>query len=97
MTDPKELIALIEDAVDQGATSVEEIHRRIAELPLRALEQPGLLERTTQDVRSIQDASIGAVYDAIRDVNHEVAKLAGELLAPTARRQQAVPSDGAEA
>jgi uncharacterized membrane protein len=80
MTEPKELSALIEDAVDKGATTVEQIHREIADLPLTVLERLGLFERTREDVRSIQDASIGAVYDVIRDVNHQVTKLAGELL-----------------
>lgn len=80
MTDVKELTALIEDAVDKGATTVEQIHREIADLPLGVLERLGLFERSREDVRSIQDASIGAVYDVIRDVNHQVTKLAGELL-----------------
>jgi hypothetical protein len=81
MPDPKELTRLIEDAIDRGATTVEEIHREIADLPLEVLERVGLFERTTEDVRSLQDASIGAVYDLIRDVNHKVGQLAGDLLA----------------
>ena len=31
-------------------------------------------------MKEIQDTSIGAVYELIRDVNHEVAKLARELI-----------------
>ena len=81
MEEAKALTEWIEDAVDKGATSVEEIHRKIADLPLSALERAGLFERTASDVRSLQEASIGAVYDVIRDVNHEVTKLARELLA----------------
>jgi hypothetical protein len=80
MAEPKTLTELIEDAVNKGATTVEEIHREIADLPLAALERLGLFERTASDVRSLQEASIGAVYDVIRDVNQKVAKLAGELL-----------------
>lgn len=80
MDDLKELTELIENAVNKGATTVEEIHREIAGLPLTVLERLGLFERTAGDVRSLQDASIGAVYDVIRNVNHEVTKLAGELL-----------------
>ena len=81
MDDLKELTGLIENAVNKGATTVEEIHREIADLPLTVLERIGLFERTAKDVRSIQEASIGAVYDVIRDVNHQVTKLAGDLLA----------------
>jgi hypothetical protein len=76
----KRLTELIEDAVDKGATTVEEIHREIANLPLSILERAGLLESTTEKVRSIQDASIGAVYDVIRNVNHQVTNLAGDIL-----------------
>lgn len=80
MSDERELTQLIEDAVDQGATSVEQIHKRIADMPLTVLERLGLFERTASDVKEIQDTSIGAVYELIRDVNHEVASLARELI-----------------
>ena len=85
MEDPKTLTEWIEHAVDQGATTVEQIHRKIADLPLSTLERAGLFERTADDVRSIQEASIGAVYDVIREVNHEVTKLARELLGDRAQ------------
>jgi hypothetical protein len=59
---------------------VEEIHRSIADLPLGVLERLGLFEASAKDVRLIQETSIGAIYDLIRKVNHEVSRLAGELL-----------------
>ncbi len=80
MADKKALTQLIEEAVEKGATTVEQIHREIADLPLTVLERVGLFERTAENVRSLQEASIGAVYDVIRDVNHQVNQLAGELL-----------------
>lgn len=86
MDEQKTLTRMVENAVDQGATTVEQIHRAIAELPLSALERAGLFERTADDVRSLQDASIGAVYDVIRKVNHEVTRLAGDLLGEEARK-----------
>ena len=82
----KELNELIEDAVNKGATTVEEIHREIANLPLSALERAGLLEEAAGKVRSVQDASIGAVYDVIRDVNSKVTSLAGDLLSRKGRK-----------
>jgi hypothetical protein len=78
--DPRALTELIEEMVDKGATTAEQIHREIADLPLGVLERIGLFERTAGDVRNVQQASIGAVYGLIRDVNHHVSQLAGELL-----------------
>ncbi len=86
MADQKALTELIEEVVEKGATTVEQIHKEIADLPLTVLERVGLFERTADDVRSLQEASIGAVYDLIRDVNHEVNQLAGELLGERAER-----------
>ncbi len=72
----------IRGAVDQGATSVEEIHKAIADLPLDVLERNGLFEETAARVRKIQDRTIGAVYDVIREVNKQVTGLASDLLTP---------------
>ncbi len=77
---PTSLTARLQDTVDRGVTGVEGIHRSIAELPLEVMERNGLLEKTAADVREIQDRSIGAVYDVIRDVNRRIGELASELL-----------------
>ncbi len=70
---------LIQEAVDKGATSVEQIHRTIADLPLSALEQRGLLGEEGKSARTLVDSSIGAVYDTIRAVNREVGELASGI------------------
>jgi hypothetical protein len=70
----------LQEAVDSGATTAEEIHKAIANLPLDALEELDVLQDTVRGVRKIQEHSIGAVYDLIRGVNREVGKLATELL-----------------
>ena len=80
MSRETELAELVENAVDKGATTAEEIHRAIVDLPVTALEHLGVFTETASQVRKIQEASIGAIYDLIRDVNHQVAKLAGELI-----------------
>ena len=80
MRDEKAVIELIEEAVHKGATTVEDVHREIANLPITVLEQLGLFEKTMSEVRRVQDVSIGAIYDVIRDVNHQIAKLAGEFV-----------------
>ncbi len=75
----------IQQAVERGATSVEEIHKEIADLPFEVLERNGLFERTAAEVRDVQDRSIGAVYDVIRGVNRRVGELASDLLESRSR------------
>ena len=70
---------LIQEAVDKGATSVEQIHKTIAELPLSALEKRGLLGEEGSKALGALDASIGTVYEAIRSVNREIGELASGL------------------
>jgi polyhydroxyalkanoate synthesis regulator phasin len=93
MSDEKALSELVEDLVEKGATTAEEIHRAVADLPVTVLERLGLFEQVTHEVRRIQDASIGAVYELIRDVNHRVAQLAGDFLEQT----ESDPNSGVDA
>ena len=65
----------IQEAVDRGATSVEQIHQYIAALPFEALEKSGLLENDKLQLREKKRRSIGMVYDAIRRINREIGQL----------------------
>ena len=78
-------------AVDRSAAAAEEIHRKVANLPLKLLEQVDSLEGPVRDIREIQDRSIGAVYGAVHDINHEVMHLAKELLDGRPARRRAGP------
>jgi len=83
----RRLAHLVQEAIDEGADTVEEIHRSIANLPLDVLERLDVFEQAVKDVRKVQDTSIGAIYDLIHKVNREVGKLATELLRrPTPRK-----------
>lgn len=84
-TEIRRIADLVQDQIDRGATSVEEIHLQIAALPLDVLERLDVFEKTAKDVRKIQATSIGAVYDVIRNVNREVNRLANGLLDRSAR------------
>ena len=75
------LAARVRDAVDRGADRAESIHKKVARLPLAPFEGVDPLESTLKDVRKISDRSIGALYDLVRDINHEVVRLAEEWLA----------------
>ncbi len=65
----------IQEAVDKGANSVQQIHEHIADLPFEALEKSGLLDDDKLKLRDRQRRTIGMVYDAIRRVNRQVGEL----------------------
>lgn len=79
-TNTQEIAKLVEEAVDKGASTAEEIHRSIADLPITVLERLGVGDKTTQEVKQIQDTTIGAVYELVRDINHNVAGLAADII-----------------
>ena len=85
----KALARFIQDAIDKGATTVEDIHKSIADLPLRILEESELLKEPAKEVQRVQDHTIGAVYDVIRGINRQVGALASELLDEAAKRRGA--------
>jgi hypothetical protein len=93
-TERKNLIRLIQDAIDRGATTVEDIHKSIADLPLKMLEESKLLREPAREVRRVQDRTIGAVYNLIREVNQQVGSLASGLLAESAKRRATHEEDG---
>src|ERR1700741_39339 len=66
---------LVQQAVDRGATSVEQIHQYIADLPFEALERTGLLDEDKLQLREKKTPTIGMVYDAIRRINQQVGAL----------------------
>lgn len=73
---------LIQEAVDKGATTVEQIHQTIAAMPLDALEKRGLLDDKDKiaGLREAHAETIGTVYSAIRRVNQEIGELASGLI-----------------
>jgi hypothetical protein len=83
------LADLVQREIDDGATTVEEIHKAIANLPLDILERLDVFEEMVKDVRKVQETSIGAIYDVIRRVNHEVGNYAKELLESRPTRKSA--------
>lgn len=85
MTQPHRAVNLlewIEEAIDRTTTSIEEIHKSIAAIPLSVMRDSGFFAQTAEGVSDLQERSIGAVYDAVRGVNRRVVGLASELLRP---------------
>lgn len=73
--------ALVEEAIDNGATSVEEIHRAVANTPLEVLKQVEPLSGPAEVAQDLASRSIGAIYETIRSVNEQVGVFAEQLLA----------------
>lgn len=76
----RRLADLVEEAIEDGASTVEEIHKAVANMPLAMLEELDVFGDVVNDVRKVQESSIGSIYDAIRKINREVAQLADDLL-----------------
>lgn len=71
---------LIQEAVEKGATTVEQIHQTIASMPLDALARRGLLGDDPEAAKAAHAETIGVVYDTIRRVNKEIGDLASGLI-----------------
>jgi hypothetical protein len=93
--DRKTMIRFVQDAIDKGATTVEEVHKAIADLPLEILERNDLLKEPAKEVKRLQDHTLGAIYDVIREINGQVGTYASELLAEAAKRR-AEPGEAAK-
>jgi len=76
----KDIKDLVQDAIDKGATSVEQIHKTIANMPLDVLEKIAPISPAVKEVKRVQDATIGNVYETIRTVNQKVGEIANDLL-----------------
>lgn len=71
---------MVQEAVDKGATTVEEVHRTIAEVPIEQLEQAGLLDADgAQEKKDFHHRTVGTIYDAIRGVNRLVGEMASDI------------------
>lgn len=74
---------LLQEAIDKGTSSVEEMHRSIAALPFAVLERIEPLAASAKTANELQQQGIGFVYEAIRTVNRMAGEIAEELLRRT--------------
>lgn len=86
-SDKEHVAKLVQEAVDKGASTAEEIHRSIADLPITVLENMGVAGETTQNVKKLQDTTIGAIYELVREINHQVTDLADELISSATKKE----------
>jgi len=66
--------ATVHEAIDDITTTVEDMHRAIAALPLAVLATLPPLHDAMKSVRGVQERSIHAIYGVVRDVNHLVSR-----------------------
>jgi hypothetical protein len=71
------LRALLEEAVDQGTSAVERVHRATAARPFAILDEIPPIALPARGVRVVHDATVSVVYESVRQVN----RLVGATLA----------------
>jgi hypothetical protein len=80
MTNLIKLKDMVQEFIDKGATSVEQIHKSIANMPFESLTKIEPIEEAAKSVKDIHDNTVGGVYNTIRKINEEVGKLASDLI-----------------
>lgn len=84
--DLMEIRKVVKDAIDKGATSVEQVHLSIAKMPLKYLEKIEGIENATKKAGDIQEKTIGYVYGLIQRVNNKVEGIAKDMFQKAADR-----------
>jgi len=81
----KTLIGRVQEQIEKSATAAEEIHKAVADLPLKMLEGSRRLRGPAKRMRRAQDRAIGAIYELVRKVARTVGDFASERLAAARR------------
>ncbi|MGQ0618308.1 MAG: hypothetical protein ACT4QA_00080 [Panacagrimonas sp.] len=71
---------IVQKAIDDGATTVEQVHRSIASMPFDILEKIDALATPVNTAREVHDQTVGNVYETIRLLNDRVGEMARTLL-----------------
>ena len=76
----QEIKDLVQEAIDNGANNVEEIHKSLAGKPFKLLKKIKLSGSGVEKLEDFQDQSIGNVYDFLRSMNEKIGEIATDLL-----------------
>lgn len=71
---------IVEQAIQDGATTVEQVHRSIASMPFGILEKIDALQVPVAKAREIHDETVGNIYETIRLLNDRAGEIARSLL-----------------
>ena len=77
----KTIATAIHDTIEDGTTTVEEIHRSIADLSLELVGMFTPFDESVRELRDLQSKAITSVYGLIRRANDRVEEVADEVLA----------------
>ena len=84
MNDRKEKLLsvqeVVEKAIEDGATTVEQVHLSIASMPFDMLEKVDALQKPVGKAREIHDQTVGNIYETIRLLNERAGEVARGLL-----------------
>lgn len=83
MTKNQKLISaqrILEQAVDDGATLVEQVHSSIASMPFDVLENIQGIRDPVARARQVHDQAVANIYETIRLTNDRAGELARNLL-----------------
>lgn len=89
------LRALIEDAVEHGASAVERVHRATAARPFEILDQIPPIAPGARGVRLVHDVTVAGVYESIRQVNRLVGATLSVAL-DVIERSRTQPQDSSD-
>ena len=89
-TDRKRLLglrALLQDAVEHGASAVERVHRATADRTFAVLEAVEPVREPAKVVHAVHDVVVAGVYDGVRGVNRVVGGVLAAVIAETTRER----------
>jgi hypothetical protein len=80
MTTQRNLATALGTAIKGTMNSAEEIHKKIAGVPIDILETALVIDEPLKEVRKVQDGVITSIYTLARGINDEVTRAASKLL-----------------
>ncbi|MFE8070671.1 hypothetical protein QQM79_06390 [Marinobacteraceae bacterium S3BR75-40.1] len=82
---------LLEEGVETGTLTVEEIHKSITDLTFGVIDRLSANERArlrSRQVREIHDQTVDGVYRSVKTVNRQLGQFADSLIRHSNRRKK---------
>ncbi len=89
----QEIRDLVEEAIDNGARTVDQIHKSLAKRPFEMLNKIDLSGLPIDRLGDLRKLTIGDVSEFMGTMNQRVSEIAGELLRKVEGDKRTTPSD----